>query len=80
MKMQATEYELKYCERCGALRLRRCPSPETYCGPCRQILNNYSFPGASERRSLLRKSRTESEPPLKLEGMAQAPIPFGRLQ
>lgn len=78
MKMQTTEYELKYCERCGALRLRRRQSSETYCGPCGEILNNYSFPGAAGRRSLLRKSKTELGPPLKLEGMAQAQVACGR--
>lgn len=33
--MQETAYELKYCERCGSLGLRRCQSSETYCEPLR---------------------------------------------
>jgi len=78
--MQETAYELKYCERCGSLGLRRCQSSETYCEPCGQILINYSFPGNLGRRSLLRKSRTEPHTPLKLEGKAQSYISFGRPQ
>ena len=78
--MQETAYELKYCERCGSLGLRRRESSETYCEPCGQILTNYSFPGDLRRRSLLRKSRSESHAPLKLEGQAQPCLPFGRLQ
>jgi hypothetical protein len=78
--MQETAYELKYCERCGSLGLRRRESSETYCEPCGQILTNYSFPGNAGRRSLLSKSRTEPQAPLKLEGMAQPYLPIGRLQ
>lgn len=78
--MQETAYELKYCERCGSLGLRRRQSSETYCEPCGQILTNYSFPGDLSRQSLLRKSRTEPRAQLKLEGNAQPYVPFGRLQ
>ena len=45
--MQQTTYELKYCERCGSLLLRRQKSSETYCGPCQQALSNILFPGNS---------------------------------
>ena len=78
--MQETAYELKYCERCGSLGLRRRESLETYCEPCGQILTNYSFPGDLARRSRFRKSRAESPTPLQLEGNAQPYIPLGRLQ
>ena len=47
--MKRSTYELKYCERCGALGLRPSHSPETYCGPCGQILINYSFPARAVR-------------------------------
>ncbi len=45
--MQPTTYELKYCERCGALLLRRSQSGKTYCGPCQQALIHVFFPGNS---------------------------------
>ncbi len=38
--MQAITYQLKYCERCGALRLRRADSRDTYCRDCEQLLFN----------------------------------------
>jgi len=37
--MQNTKLELKYCERCGALRLRRLDSRDNYCGQCLQLLS-----------------------------------------
>jgi hypothetical protein len=37
--MQNTKLELKYCERCGALRLRRLDSTDNYCESCAQVLN-----------------------------------------
>ncbi len=77
--MQDTAYELKYCERCGSLGLRRCRSSESYCEPCGQILTHYTFPGNAGRRSLLRKSTPQPEAPLKLEGMAQPQLACGRL-
>ena len=43
--MQAIKYELKYCERCGSLRLRPTDSGETYCGPCAQVLGKFSHVG-----------------------------------
>jgi hypothetical protein len=79
MKMQPTEYELKYCERCGALGLRRAQSGETYCEPSGRILTNYSYPGASLRQSLLRQSKSRSRQPLQLEAAAQSCLSFGRL-
>ena len=78
--MQDTTYELKYCERCGSLGLRRSQSSETYCEPCGQLLVHYSFPGNLIRRSPLRKSRTEPPAPLRREGADQPHAPFGRLQ
>jgi hypothetical protein len=55
--MQGTTYELKYCERCGSLGLRRSQSGETYCEPCEQILINYSLAGNLARRSCLRNPK-----------------------
>jgi hypothetical protein len=78
--MQETTYELKYCERCGSLGLRRSQALDSYCEPCGQILINYSFPGDMGRRPLLRKSRAEARRPMKLKSEAQAYLALGRLQ
>lgn len=45
--MPLTTYELKYCERCGSLLVRRSQSSENYCEPCRQALMHVLFPGNS---------------------------------
>jgi len=45
--------QLKYCERCGALRLRSADSAETYCPACGQVLFHWSLPEPT-RRLLLR--------------------------
>jgi ribosomal protein L37AE/L43A len=79
--MQLATYELKYCERCGSLRLRRAESAETYCEPCGQMLANFSLTNHAERASLLlRKPRAKSAVAPVMNHEAQAPLPFGRLQ
>jgi hypothetical protein len=52
--MEPTAYQLKYCERCGSLRLRPADSAENYCQPCEQALFNWSLPEETVRL-LLRK-------------------------
>jgi ribosomal protein L37AE/L43A len=76
---QETTYELKYCERCGSLGLRRSQSAANYCERCEQILINCFFPVDPVRRALLRRPGAEPQC-LKLEGGAQSWFPFGRLQ
>jgi hypothetical protein len=48
--MEQITYELKYCERCGALGTRRAHSAESYCESCAQILTQVVVPGAVGRR------------------------------
>lgn len=36
--MEATSLELKYCERCGALKVRRTGSTDNYCERCARLL------------------------------------------
>ena len=36
--MEATSLELKYCERCGALKVRRVDSTDNYCKRCARLL------------------------------------------
>lgn len=45
--MKTIKFELKYCERCGTLKLRRTASESTYCHNCVQLLARYAFPRLS---------------------------------
>jgi hypothetical protein len=78
--MQNITYELKYCERCGSLGLRRSQSADNYCAPCGQILTTYSSPQNALRGPLFRKPRTTPRLPLQLHSAAEAVLSFGRLQ
>ncbi len=79
--MQLATYELKYCERCGSLKLRRATSGDAYCEPCGIILINYSLPSHVERaRVLLRKPPTKSGIAPPTIDAAQVDLPVGRLQ
>lgn len=79
--MQPPTYELKYCERCGSLRLRRAASADTYCQPCGQMLANYSLSNHAQRASLLLcKSRSKSGAARMAPGDAQSELRLGRLQ
>lgn len=78
--MQDVTYELKYCERCGSLGLRRSQSDETYCEPCGQILNNHSIPVDAEHRSRLRKPKLPVAKALQTNLEAQSASSCGRLQ
>ena len=42
--MKAIKYELKYCERCGTLKLRPVSSANNCCLPCERMLTHYGFP------------------------------------
>ncbi len=42
--MENMNYELKYCERCGTLKLRPVASETTYCRACQHLLGRYAFP------------------------------------
>ena len=79
--MQLATYELKYCERCGSLRVRRATSAETYCEPCGRILIDYSLSNHAERASLLlRKPQGKPGTTPVMTGAAQTALPLGRLQ
>jgi hypothetical protein len=78
--MPPLSYELKYCERCGSLGLRRAASSETYCEPCRRMLINFSLLNHAERASQLhRKPTGKSVVPMIGPGL-QTSLAFGRLQ
>ena len=78
--MSITTYELKYCERCGSLGLRRSQSAESYCEPCGQVLVSPGALTRAERRLLLRSFRHDRRALLKLDGPADSRLPSGRLQ
>ena len=42
--MEIISCELKYCERCGTLKLRLIDSGSTYCRRCEGLLTRYTFP------------------------------------
>jgi len=78
--MQSTTYELKYCERCGSLGLRRAQSADNYCAPCGQILVAYSSPRNVVLRPHIRKPKTPLYLPLQLHSAAEAGFSLGRMQ
>jgi uncharacterized Zn finger protein (UPF0148 family) len=79
--MQAIAYELKYCERCGSLRLRRADAGDTYCQPCERVLFNVPQPEALQLKALRRRPQTaKSESPGIFQTEAQLALPYGRLQ
>jgi hypothetical protein len=41
--MEAIRFELKYCERCGTLKLRQVASESTYCRRCESLLERFTF-------------------------------------
>ena len=41
--MNTVKYELKYCERCGTLKLRPVSSTTTYCRLCERLLGRFRF-------------------------------------
>jgi len=51
--METINYELKYCERCGTLKLRQVESVSTYCRRCAGLLARFAFPprGGGETNS-----------------------------
>ncbi len=85
--MQPTTYELKYCERCGTLLLRRSQSGENYCEPCQRALVYILFPGNSAPvrlgdgpRRRLHKIAMVPRPPHNFPAASPSTLQVGRLQ
>lgn len=78
--MERITYELKYCERCGALGLRRSQSPDSYCESCGKILVNYSSAVETGRRSTTRALANPAAAPLTVESQTGSNLFAGRLQ
>ena len=68
--MQAISYQLKYCERCGSLRLRPAASAEIYCPSCEQALLRAVTPTALPCKRPPKRRLPKAGPPV-LAGPAQ---------
>jgi hypothetical protein len=77
--MHAIRYELKYCERCGSLRLRRADSAETYCQPCGRALFNLPLGEALRLKIPMRRSRAAKPGLPVLHPACQLELTPGRL-
>ena len=68
--MTYDSFELKYCERCGGLGLRRSKSGLPYCSECEQIMRYFvlepnskcAIPGRLRRIVFRRPERVLSQP------------------
>ena len=79
--MENIKYELKYCERCGTLKLRPITSPNNYCLFCERMLARFRFPRAGGAASSVGLSTTgelkmQAGIPLSVTGM----VASGRVQ
>ena len=71
--MKIISYELKYCERCGTLKLRPLNSGSTYCRRCEGLLTRYKFlHGTSDTNAAALSSAPEmtmvAQMPLRIAG------------
>ena len=81
--MPSITYQLKYCERCGSLRLRAADSAETYCRPCERLLFNWTLPEETVRlllRTLEAPCGRLSPQPKSRASARDLELPNGRLQ
>jgi ribosomal protein L37AE/L43A len=78
--MQSTAYELKYCERCGSLGVRRTNSAKTYCEPCGQSLSNFLLIRRQPRGNWLPGKRAAKAETVLQPGTAAAGVGGGRVQ
>jgi hypothetical protein len=69
--MESATYELKYCERCGALGTRRSESNDTYCELCAQILARSFLPKVLSRRPRQYRNADRTRVPFRLKAEAQ---------
>ena len=61
--METTQLELKYCERCGTLKLRPVASGTLYCRPCELLLARFTIPRAA---AVTHFSKLPSPPEMKI--------------
>ena len=75
----ATTYELKYCERCGALGTRRSAATNNYCESCAQVMARSSFPGVPDWQAASAPPR-QAGPGCRMDVKAEAHPACGGLQ
>jgi len=75
--MESINYELKYCERCGTLKLRQVASASTYCRRCEGLLARFTFVRSSDG---MNSGAKRALPALRMTGMAEASRLAGRVQ
>ena len=78
--MTVIKLELKYCERCGSLRLRQANTTSTYCRPCTQLLDRFVVVSLAGTRSRRHHRRLQTEGHSQPTAGQQVPLVFGRLQ
>ena len=69
--MDCATYQLKYCERCGALGTRRSETNDSYCEPCAQLLAKSFSPDSLSKRPRLRRNPARRRRPLQRKTEAQ---------
>ncbi len=72
--MQFISYELKYCERCGSLRLRCADSAENYCPQCAQALARAVTLVALPRKPEPKSRLAKRQPPVFPGGARVKPV------
>jgi len=77
--MEGTTLELKYCERCGALGLRRPQSTENYCESCARLLTKHAISLHRGRRLPHRRPDREMRPTVTLVKQALPSLGTGVL-
>ena len=79
--MKTAIYELKYCERCGTLKLRPVASPNSYCLPCERLLARYRIPRRATAREDAPLARARAmRAPLELTAAVSVAAGAGRVQ
>lgn len=66
------KYELKYCERCGALGIRQSRSSRVYCNECQRKMGEVNFAPSPYR------PRTAAEPANAARGRDESHLESGR--
>jgi Zn-finger nucleic acid-binding protein len=68
LKWEVVEVELKYCERCGGLWLRRRGTEEVYCRPCVPKMAEFPAPRLKRTVVQLREEGVEIEGEVDMDG------------
>ncbi len=79
--METIRFELKYCERCGTLKLRPVASETTYCRRCESLLARFTFSrGSGETNSAVLAAQPTLRMPSAIPLVAASDRLAGRVQ